>query len=71
MLKEKHKNLPLFQKKVKILYISELMEKDEQFDTEVTNAFSRALKRCPALSKAISFEELDENAKLDVTHPIE
>jgi hypothetical protein len=71
MLKEKHKDLPFFKKQVKLLYINELMEKDEIFEAEVTDALRCALKRSPNLSTLVTFEDLDENARLDIVNPIE
>jgi hypothetical protein len=71
MLKQKHNELPFFKKQIKLLYINELMEKDEQFDIDVRNALISAIKRTPSISKLVRFEELDENARLDITNPVE
>ena len=71
MLKEKHSELPFFKQQIKLLYINELMGKDSTFETEVNEALRSALKRNPSLSTLITYEELDENARLDIVHPIE
>ena len=66
MLKQQHNELSLFVKKIKLLYISELLSKDEEFDEEVRQAMKRALKKCPKMPKLVSTEDLQQWELLDM-----
>ncbi len=71
MLKTPHKELSLFQKQMKILYINELLEKDEQFDARIRAAMKKALKKCPELSKSVTLSDMEQHEVLDINNPIE
>lgn len=71
MIKKPHSELTLHEKQKKLLYLNELLEKDEGFDLDVRRAMKRALKRCPELSKLVPMSEMQEHEKLDINNPIE
>lgn len=71
MLKQSHKELTLFQQQVKLLYLSELLNKDEDFDEGVRELMRKALKKCPDISKIVSLEDMQAHEIADLKQPIE
>jgi hypothetical protein len=71
IFKKSHSDLILFEQKIKMVYINELMWKDDDFDKTVRLAMFKALKKKPSLSKVISFGDMDEMSILDMNNPIE
>lgn len=71
MIKTPHNELSLTQMQRKLLYISELLLKDEQFDMDIRRALKRAVKRNPSLSKLVSTKDMTEEEILDINNPIE
>ena len=71
MIKKPHTELNLHEKQKKLLYISELLNKDEKFDADVRAAMKRALKRCPELSKTVTISDMENHEILDINNPIE
>jgi len=71
MIKIPHSELSLHEKQKKLLYISELLEKDKKFDIDLRIAMKRALKRCPELSKLVPMSEMQAHEILDINNPVE
>lgn len=71
MIKKPQAKLPLKEKRRKILYISELLEKDPEFDEDVRAAMLRSFKRGHKLSKLTSMSQMTAEEKLDINNPIE
>lgn len=71
MIKTDHKQLSLKDKRRKILFISELMEKDSEFDKAVREAMLKSFKRGFKLSKLSSISQMSDEEKLDFNNPIE
>lgn len=71
MFKDPHSEISLAQKKIKLLYISELLAKDKQFDEDVRAALKRAVKRTQSLSKIVCTMDMTQEEILDINNPIE
>lgn len=72
MIKKPHIELTLTEQQRKLLYISELLIKDPQFDVEVRAALHRSLKRNVGnLSKLVSMADMSPEELLDINNPIE
>lgn len=71
MIKTPQAKLSLKDKRRKILYISELMEKDAEFDADIRAAMLKSFKRGYKLSKLSSMSQMTDIEILDINNPIE
>jgi hypothetical protein len=66
LIKNKHSNLTSHEKLVKLFYISQLLEKEDNFDKNIRKMFHQAIKDGVKLDKIVSIESFNENELADL-----
>lgn len=66
LIKNKHQSLSSHEKLVKLFYISQLLEKDDNFDCNIRKMLHQCIKDGVKLDKIVSIENFNEHELADL-----